>query len=157
MSRGRSLVLVFVWSLVFLWIGVIHCMWEQIGMGSFVGIPNLFDRLCIMFVGVAGKQNAVFAAFGILGLLVSHAFARHGMHGAENGKHSIFLCMLFAVSEEVYQLLVPGHGFSLVELTAYGITAMAGVFLYSLMTFLGRQIHNKNQVDCSDEAQEHFR
>lgn len=157
MSRGRSFVLVFVWSLVFLWISVIHCMWEQIGMGSFVGIPNLFDRLCMLFVQLVGEANAVFAAFGILGMLVSHAFARHGMHGAENGRHSIFLCMLFAVSEEVYQLLVPGHGFSLVELTAYGIAAMMGVFLYSLLTFLGRRIQYKNQADCRSEVQEHFR
>lgn len=157
MSRGRSLVLILVWSLVFLWISVIHCMWEQIGMGSFVGIPNLFDRLCMLFVQLVGEANAVFAAFGILGMLVSHAFARHGMHGAENGRHSIFLCMLFAVSEEVYQLLVPGHGFSLVELTAYGIAALTGIFLYSIMTFFGRRIQYKNQTECRNETQEHFR
>ena len=147
MNRGRSVILLLVWGLVFLWMSIIHCMWEQIVMGSFIGLPNLFDRICMLFLDLAGGQNAVFIAFFGLGLLVSHAFARHGMHGMENGRHSIFLCMLFAVSEEFYQLLIPGHGFSIVELTANGLAIMVGISLYSLTVFLGRQVGRQAQED----------
>lgn len=140
MSRGRNLILVIAWSMVFIWMSVIHTMWEYTAVETAWVVPNAFDRGCGVLMRAVGPGTAVTLAFMFLGVLVSHAFARYGMSGKENGHHTVLVCMLFAVSEEIYQLLIPGHVFSVVEVIANGAAILAGLTLYGLIHFVLKQV-----------------
>lgn len=110
-------------------------------MGAAWVVPIFFERICMMFLSVVDTQNAVFLAFLVLGILVSHAFARNGMYGKENGRHTVLVCMLFAISEEIYQLLIPGHVVSVVGIAANGVAIVAGVMLFALLYLAHKQVH----------------
>jgi len=140
MNRGRNLIIVVAWSIVFLWMSVIHTMWEYTAAETAWIVPNVIDQGCLAMVHAVGAGNVVIVAFLILGMLVSHAFARYGMNGNENGHHTILVCMLFAVSEEIYQVLIPGHFFSVVEVAANGAAIVAGLTLYGLIHFVFKQV-----------------
>lgn len=140
MGRGRSIIIWVSWGLVFLWVAVIHCMWGQMVSGVACVVPNVFERICRVFLHVADSQHAVFSAFFVLGMLVSHAFARNGMYGKENWLHTVLVCIMFAISEEIYQLLIPGHSVSAVEVGVNGIAIVAGIMMYALLALARRQV-----------------
>jgi VanZ family protein len=79
------------------------------------------------------RKEAHFFAYLILGLLVSHSFSRNGLHGIEKIRHTLVICLLYAVSDEAHQMLVPGRGPSLVDVSIDGMGAMAGLVFYYVM------------------------
>lgn len=55
------------------------------------------------------RKNAHFFAYFILGFLVIHALRRSGLSGFRGALPALAVCVLYAVSDEVHQLYVPGR------------------------------------------------
>jgi VanZ family protein len=88
------------------------------------------------------RKNAHLLAYLVLGMLVSHALARNGLHGPENVRHTLMICLLYAVSDEAHQMLVPGRGPSLVDVSIDGMGAMTGLaFYYVIHLPFKRKVH----------------
>lgn len=143
------------WALVFLWMGVIFSLSAQVATDS-NGLSRGVTEVVLDAVEKVAPSTSVsveslnhfirkeahFFAYLILGLLVSHAFSRHGLHGAENARHTLVICLLYAVSDEAHQILVPGRGPSLVDVFIDGMGAVIGLLANYVMHLpFKRKVH----------------
>lgn len=143
MSRGRFVIVLLSWCLVFLWMGVVHSLPEQMNLAEmtpYLTRLTVFDRLSAWFLSIVGRKFASIAAYGIMGLLVCHGFARFCLHGLENCRHTLMICLLFAVADEMHQLLLPGHGFSAGALLVDGFAVLLGLAVYQAAHVTGKRM-----------------
>lgn len=60
--------------------------------------------------GLGIRKTAHFSVYLLLGVLVMNALRRSGVIGLKAVALAIGICVLYAVSDEVHQLFVPGRG-----------------------------------------------
>jgi VanZ family protein len=89
------------------------------------------------------RKNAHLFAYLILGFLVSHAFARNGLYGRENARHTLIICVLYALSDEVHQIMVPGRGPAFMDVMIDSLGVCIGLSLYYFMHFVGDRVRSK--------------
>lgn len=141
--RRKKIIIILSWTMVILWMGVIFGLSAQpaaesgaLSHGVTEMLVNFVKRMVPSAdISVEGlhhfvRKNAHFFAYMILALLVSHAFSRHEMHGMENFWNTLLICVLYAVSDELHQLLVPGRGASVVDVMIDSMGVLAGLLLY---------------------------
>ncbi|MGI6308223.1 MAG: VanZ family protein [Dethiobacteria bacterium] len=76
------------------------------------------------------RKNAHFLAYLILGILVSNALRRSGIHGYRCIILALGICVLYAISDEVHQLFVPGRGGQVQDIIIDSAGACVGIGLY---------------------------
>lgn len=87
--------------------------------------PNTFNHIV--------RKNAHFFAYLLLGILVINAFRRSGYRERKFFLLALVICFLYAVSDEVHQLFVPGRGGQVKDVLLDSIGAAVGVVLYGLL------------------------
>jgi len=83
------------------------------------------------------RKNAHFFVYLVLGLLVMNALKRSGLYGYRCIGIAILLCVLYAISDEVHQLFVPGRGPHVKDVLIDSAGASVGIAIYF---FIGRII-----------------
>ncbi|WP_161525886.1 VanZ family protein [Trichococcus alkaliphilus] len=83
----------------------------------------------IAYAGKLIRKSAHFIAYLVLGFLVSHAM-KSEVHHAKRGGASLLLCVVYAISDEIHQLFVPGRGPMLKDVLIDGSGAAIGIILY---------------------------
>lgn len=111
------------WLAVILWMGLIFCLSAQVadqsarlssGISQF--LINMINRVFpkvhvdIASFGFAVRKLAHFLCYLVLGLLVLNAFKQSGVQGYKRIIFSAIVCILYATSDEIHQLYVPGRG-----------------------------------------------
>lgn len=113
-SRNRKIIIFISWVMALVWMGVIFSLSAQPAVES----VSLSRGLTQFVVETVEKEvlssglnvdnldhfiwkNAHFFAYFVLGILVSHVFSRHGLHGRKNIRNTALLCLLYAVSDEM--------------------------------------------------------
>jgi VanZ family protein len=76
------------------------------------------------------RKFAHFAVYLILGILVSRALIKEGFKGRVF-LISFFICVVYAASDELHQLFVPGRGCQLKDVLIDSTGAMVGIALNS--------------------------
>jgi len=79
------------------------------------------------------RKSAHFLAYLILGILVLNALRGSGALGYIDYKRvmlALFICILFAISDEVHQLFVPGRGGQLKDVILDSTGAAIGVYVF---------------------------
>ncbi len=154
-TKKRKVIIFVSWALVLLWMGVIYNLSAQPAVQSAALSRGVTEVVLDAVEKVAPstsmsaeslnhfiRKEAHFFAYLILGLLVSHAFSRNGLHGIENARHTLIICLLYAVSDEAHQMLVPGRGPSLVDVSIDGLGALAGLMVCYLVHLpFKRKVH----------------
>lgn len=84
------------------------------------------------------RKNAHFFAYLILGVLVLNGLRSSGVGGFKAIALALIICVLYAISDEVHQLFVPGRGGQVRDVLIDSIGAVVGIGMYSL---LKRYIH----------------
>ncbi len=79
------------------------------------------------------RKNAHFFTYLILGIFVMNAMSRSGLIGSTLLVLSISICILYAISDEVHQLFVPGRGAQVKDVLIDSAGAAVGITLYSLI------------------------
>lgn len=112
----------FSWVIVALWMAMIFYFSAQVANQS----EHLSSGVSRMIIGVIEKiipdaafdmdlfnhivrKNAHFFVYLILGGLVFNALKRSGFQGVRSIGVAILICFLYAVSDELHQLFVPGR------------------------------------------------
>jgi len=90
------------------------------------------------------RKNAHFFAYLILGLLVINALKRSGVRGYRYVFIALGLGVLYAISDEVDQLFVPGRGGQITDVIIDSAGVSVGIGLYWV---IGRVV--KNRKSCS--------
>jgi VanZ family protein len=94
---------------------------------SAVPLPTLSDSSLTEWIG----QLMHFVEYAVLSLLLSRALYKTSTASTKIPALVILISMLFALSDEIHQLFVPGRAFQGVDLLIDLLGVLCGVFLYS--------------------------
>lgn len=78
------------------------------------------------------RKNAHFFVFLVLGILVINVLSRSGRKGVRAIAMALGICVLYAVSDEVHQLFVPGRGAQVKDVLIDSAGAIVGICIYVL-------------------------
>ncbi|MDP4182402.1 MAG: VanZ family protein, partial [Bacillota bacterium] len=76
------------------------------------------------------RKDAHFFAYLVLGLLVLNALRRSGLYGYKCILIALLICVLYAISDEVHQLYVPGRGPSVKDVLIDSSGSLIGTGFY---------------------------
>lgn len=76
------------------------------------------------------RKNAHFFAYLILGVLVRFALGRSGVRGRKGIVVAFAVCVLYAISDEIHQLWVPGRSGQVSDVLIDSAGAALGLVLY---------------------------
>ena len=79
------------------------------------------------------RKNAHFFAYLVLGVLVVSALRQSGIKGLRAFALALSICVLYAVSDEVHQLFVPGRGGQAVDVLIDSAGAIFGIVGYMFL------------------------
>ncbi|QOY37182.1 VanZ family protein [Anaerobacillus isosaccharinicus] len=132
----------FSWSLVLVWMILIFYLSHQPGTQSselssnFVYVvrtlietffPTIsFDLENLSFLI---RKGAHFFAYFVLGILVTCSYRSSGVVGYKIVVFSLVVCILYAISDEIHQLFVPGRSGEVRDVLIDSIGSACGVFL----------------------------
>jgi len=137
------------WAAVIVWMLVIFNLSAQVAEQS----NQLSTEVTEIVAGTVGKvkpdaeidirnlnhiirKNAHFFCYLVLGLLAVNAFRRSGFIFLKSLIFSFLLCAIYAVSDEIHQMYVPGRGAQTADVLIDCSGAVAGLFLYWLTASL---------------------
>lgn len=78
------------------------------------------------------RKNAHFFCYLVLALLVMNAFRRSGYSICKSLVFSFAICVLYAASDEIHQIFVPGRGAQVTDVLIDSFGAAVGLFIYWL-------------------------
>ena len=94
-------------------------------------ITNIFKIENIELLSFIIRKLAHFTEYLILGLLVANMFTKNNINNLY--LISIILCIIYATSDEIHQLFVPGRACQLRDILIDSIGSITGVYLYKLI------------------------
>ncbi len=92
------------------------------------------------------RKSAHFFMYTVLGMLVMCAVSRHTTHCILRPVISLSVCVLYAISDEIHQLFVPGRAGRVLDVfidSSGTLTGIAIVFL--IMTLINKIINSKKE------------
>lgn len=81
------------------------------------------------------RKNAHFFSYLLLGVFVYNALRRSGLQGWRCFILALGICVLYAVTDEVHQLYVPGRGGQVRDVLIDSAGACVGIGLYQAWVF----------------------
>jgi VanZ family protein len=85
----------------------------------------------------------------MLGILVVNALTASGVKGFKGIVIAFLICVLYAVSDEVHQLYVPGRGCQITDVLIDSGGALAGISLFTVLRRIFiRWRHRDMSVGC---------
>jgi len=152
----KKLAVIISWSLVALWMILIFYLSSQVASESdklslgftqvIVNIINgIFPGLDLgnIISNHLIRKSAHFFAYLILGLLVVNALDRSGFKGAKKAIFALAICVLYAISDEVHQLFVPGRSGQVKDVLIDSAGAVVGLGFYLFICKLRGSIRNR--------------
>lgn len=140
------------WATVILWLLIIFSLSSQPGTKSNELSKNVTKQIIkttekvVMLndsnkpkTNLVNKLNDVVreyahaAVYLVLGVLVMNAFIMSGMRGHKAFIFSFIFCILYAVTDEIHQLFVPGRGTEATDVLIDGIGALIGIGIYKFI------------------------
>jgi VanZ family protein len=95
------------------------------------------------------RKNTHFIAYLVLGILVINALKRSGVDGIRSVVPALLICVLYAASDEIHQLFVPGRGGQFVDVIIDSAGAIVGIGAYLLVgrVVMRRKIHPYRKIE----------
>ncbi len=84
------------------------------------------------------RKNAHFFAYLVLGILVVNGLRSCNVNGYKGFILALLICVLYAISDEIYQLYVPGRGGQVKDVILDSAGALVGIGMYVKLKFLQR-------------------
>lgn len=137
------------WLAVILWMVLIFCLSAQVAEQSSklsTGVTEIIIEIIqkvvpkveidIHHFGHVIRKLAHFFSYLVLGVLVLNAFQCCGINGHRSIVLSAVVCVLYAASDEIHQLYVPGRGGQIRDVIIDSSGACVGFLLYVMMSKL---------------------
>ena len=137
------------WTAVILWMALIFNLSSQVAEQSnelSTGITEVIVKTVEKVAPQAAfdiksfnnilRKNAHFFAYLVLGILLLNALSRSGVNGYRGVILALGICILYAISDEVHQLFVPGRGGQVKDVIIDSAGAGAGIGFYWVVSRL---------------------
>ncbi|MBB6446699.1 VanZ family protein [Bacillus benzoevorans] len=85
------------------------------------------------------RGHAHFATYLVLGILVMLILRSMGIRVIQRMGLALFLCVLYAVFDEIHQIFSPGRGIQLKDVFVDSIGASVGIILVCVIGWIGRR------------------
>lgn len=92
------------------------------------------------------RKNAHFFAYLVLGILSMIVLRCSGMKGCKCILWSLFICVAYAISDEIHQAFVPGRGPGLKDVLIDSAGAMVGITLCLCVNKVMRKTGKKEEI-----------
>lgn len=142
----KKLILVLSWAIVLLWMLLIFYSSAQVADQSNKLSKGITEVIVETVEKVAPeatfdldtfnhfvRKNAHFFAYLLLGIFVLHALWRSGVGGVRALVIAFGICVLYAISDEVHQLFVPGRGGQAKDVLIDSSGAIVGIGIYRIL------------------------
>lgn len=136
---------VFYWILVVLWMTLIFYLSHQpasksnelsIGVTEkitgIVGKTNLNIEQNIRNFNRIIRKNAHFFAYLILGILTFNGLKDSKITGGRGFIIALIICILYAISDEIHQLFIPGRSGQVMDVVIDGMGSLVGITLHQM-------------------------
>ena len=132
MKNKSSTVLVAIWMIIIFIMSSFDSV-ESSNQSNFIVdiIANIFKIENIELLSFIIRKLAHFAEYLILGLLVANMFTKNNINNLY--LISIILCIIYATSDEIHQIFVPGRACQLRDILIDSIGSIIGIYLYKLI------------------------
>lgn len=140
--NNKRMTILFSWTAVLLWMLLIFYLSSQAADQSDKLSSGLVTRffdlleyiLPALNIDIAvfdkiARKTAHFSIYLILGILVSDALKRSGNKGWRLITIALCICVLYAISDEVHQLFVPGRSGQAMDVLIDSVGAALGISL----------------------------
>lgn len=94
-------------------------------------IANIFKIENIELLSFIIRKLAHYTEYLILGFLVINMFTKNNINNLY--LISIILCIIYATSDEIHQIFVPGRACQLRDILIDSIGSITGIYLYKLI------------------------
>ena len=122
--------------LVLIWMAVIFIMssfnaTESSNQSNIIVniIVNIFNINNINLVSFIIRKLAHFTEYLILGILTYNLINNHN----KKTYIAIIICVLYAISDEIHQMFVPGRSCQILDMTIDSIGSITGIYLLKLI------------------------
>ncbi|WP_404429459.1 VanZ family protein [Sutcliffiella horikoshii] len=149
MQFQKKIVVVLSWGLVVGWMALIFFLSAQQGEQSADlsgGITELVNQIVeqvapeaefqIEEISFFVRKNAHFFAYMLLAVLTLNAVRRSGGRGWLSMGVAFIISVLYAISDEVHQLYVPGRSGQVSDVLLDSAGALMGIGLYAVISYL---------------------
>ena len=123
-------------SLVIIWMTVIFIMssfnsGDSSNQSDFIVniIVSIFNINNIDIISIIIRKTAHYTEYLILGILVSNMLKYYN----KKSYISIIICILYAISDEVHQLYVPGRSCQILDMFIDTIGSSTGIIIYNIL------------------------
>jgi len=131
------------WTAVILWMFLIFHLSSQVAEESnqlSTGITRIIvetverivpqENLDIEELNHIVRKNSHFFAYLVLGILMLNSLRRSGISGYSSIVLALLFCVLYAITDEVHQLFVPGRGGQVKDVIIDSSGVIAGIGMY---------------------------
>lgn len=146
------------WVAVIVWMCVIFYLSDQVasdssqlssGITEFImnGMNQILPKLQLELVEMSFfvRKAAHFTAYFILGALLLHACWHSGFSGVRGIVLSFIIAVLYAISDEVHQLFVPGRSGEIRDVVIDSAGALSGIFVCLVIWLIARRWKKSKQ------------
>lgn len=133
MKKQLSIILVLIWMIIIFIMSSFNAE-DSANQSNFIVniIANILNINNIELLNLIIRKLAHFTEYLILGVLVINMFTKN------NAKKyyllSILLCIIYAISDEIHQLFVPGRACQIKDILIDSIGSITGIYLYKLIS-----------------------
>lgn len=132
MSKNKiSLLLVILW-MIFIFVMSSFDATSSSNQSNFIVdiITSIINIKDIGLLSLIIRKLAHFTEYFILGILVINFIIRYD----KKIIIAILLCIIYATSDEIHQIFVPGRSFQIIDIMIDSLGSIMGIYLYKLIT-----------------------
>lgn len=157
--RRRSIgILILSWAAVLVWMAIIYSLSAQpahqsnkLSKGVTKAIVETIEKMTpkkeldLNKLNHLIRKNTHFLAYFVLGMLVMNAIRWFRLSDIKGFGIAWATCVLYAISDEMHQLFVPGRGGQVSDVLIDSAGALTGIVLFMFISkILGRVVLNKS-------------
>lgn len=132
MKKQLSIILVLIWMIIIFIMSSFNAE-DSANQSNFIVniIANILNINNISLLSLIIRKLAHFTEYLILGTLVINMFTKN--NAKKTYLLSILLCIIYAISDEIHQIFVPGRACQLKDILIDSVGSITGIYLFKLL------------------------
>lgn len=132
MKKQLSIILVLIWMIIIFIMSSFNAT-DSANQSNFIVniISNILNIENVRLLSLIIRKLAHFTEYLILGTLVINMFTKN--NAKKTYLLSILLCIIYAISDEIHQIFVPGRACQLKDILIDSVGSITGIYLFKLL------------------------